>query len=1025
MANERLLPAYQDQLRIHPNWRTADDAQADADARDWIRTGYPSRLTPVEAVGGPPTNQPPAAVPPVSVPPAVSPPTPLPPDMPPVNKIVSQPLATQPVPILPIQLVPGLPPLIVPQVNPPQCPNVDWASLVTAINALTNLLNTYQQNVRLYLSQQVSVQNNYLQALYAIIQGNISNRLDTVSYPVGKSYGKIKKDLSGKLGNCYANCFSLGMEYPSDEAVMYGLETGKCLESCQSQFGEQQRAGQTLVNENVETSCPPPTINVNVSAPNVDVRVDGTRPVSTEKTTTEKTTATSSTTSTFSGKVREAVGGCNVPSWMQGIADGITSNLSQGFNLYKLFNNGSAGSYADFYKQISSCFNLSGDTHIDVTLPPPPPPPEVAAAAAGLGPFKPKDNRQFTEQDGQPLTVPNWQNPDICALLDKLRFGGDLNAIFSFYWTEGRRIAPSWWQTIWGNENYADWSWFAKHVEYWSWNVVVSALKLATQITDPVIEALGVKGVAWDAALVKIIVGFIGHWTQGSLDGLTKGFDYKLNQSAPQEIPSQGELNAARLGDQIPPDQWTCLTQANNNLPELAKRVLLSQRSKISYEDALMLHRLGRMDAADYEAWTRQNGYIRAEDVKAKEAASIYLPGPSDLIHMMVRDVADNAAVKKFGLDEEFTDKWKGDLKLYGAAQGINDDTAKLEWRAHWDQISNTQAFQMLHRLRPGSKLVEDAANAINFDSGGEISMEDARAKLITTEETVRELLAINDTLPYWRDRLIAISYNPLTRTDAQRAYILGALDDAGLKAVYQDEGYDSSTADILVKFTQQVKAERLQRKIGSRSVGKLKSMFVSGLIDATRFEAEVRKRITLKEKADALIEDAKLEKELTMRAESAKCVQSSFMHGRVDAIDALEDLQKAGFVHSESLALIDRWKCAYSNKAKNATAERLCKWRALAIIDRAEQLKRLVRLGWTALDAAAIADQCEKGMSEAAQKKLAAQLREMEAKNKRLEAENLKIIKAKAKADQAAAAAAAARTAEVKARAEQGGALA
>lgn len=973
------------------------------------RIGYPV---------GPPQQ---AVLPPSSMPR----PTSLPPDMPPTNQILNEPLPVQPVPISALQLVPGLAPLIVPQINPVQCPSVDYSSLVTAINGITNVLNTFQQTIRLYLEQQTSFQTNYLQSLYAIIQGTIVNRQDVISQPIGKTYTKIKKNLSQSLGNCYANCFSLGFQYPSDEAILYGLDTGRCLESCQ-QADQQiyqntnrlqnETTTNTLVNESSPT-CPAPIVNVNVSAPGVNVSTSAPQTTNIDN----RTTSTTSTTATTTNNTTTTAQCGDQPGYMKDIAAGLQSTLADAYNLHKLHANGSASSFGDFYRQLMSCSEISIAAFDAVPLPPPPPPPPGGLPAPNVAPKLPA-----TEGEAKPIQVPDWQDPLICDKLHKEGAPRDLDSLFQFFRNkDGSMAMPTWWYVGWGYAKEKDWTVVKRLAHSALWSIIEGGKEVAQQLMKSAAFALGCPELAIDAQAVKIVAGIVNFWTKGALDQVIKGYEYKVAESCPQEIPSQGELNAARLAAQMDAKQWECLTRANNNLPVLAKQVLFSQRTKIGFQDALMLKRLGVMDDLEYRVWAEQNGVLTVEDREALEAAATYLPGPSDLLRMMVRDVADVDAVKKFGLDDEFGIKWTGELKKYGDAQGISDETARLEWRAHWDQISNTQAFQMLHRLRPGSKLVEDAANAINFDSGGAVSMDEARARLITTEQTVRELLAINDTLPYWRDRLIAISYNPLTRTDAQRAFIIGALDEAGLKAVFMDEGYDSNSADILVKFTTLIKGEREQRKLGTRSVGKLKSLFIKGLIDDTKFETETNARIPYKPKADAFIADARLEKSLQLRSEAAACVKSSFMHGRVDAIDALEDLQKAGFVHSESLALVDRWKCAFSNKQKLATAERLCKWRGLGIIDRPEQLKRLVRLGWSAADAASIADQCEKAMSDAQQKKLQAQLRQMEADNKRLEAINLKAIAAKTKADAAAAKASAARTAEVKARAEQGGALA
>jgi hypothetical protein len=105
------------------------------------------------------------------------------------------------------------------------------------------------------------------------------------------------------------------------------------------------------------------------------------------------------------------------------------------------------------------------------------------------------------------------------------------------------------------------------------------------------------------------------------------------------------------------------------------------------------------------------------------------------------------------------------------AKVGLSPEQATNYWAAHWQLPSTMQGFEMLHRR-------------------------------IIDEETLRVLLRALDVMPYWRDKLIQLSYNPLTRVDVRRMYGLGVLDKDGVYNSYLDGGYSPENAKLMTDFT-------------------------------------------------------------------------------------------------------------------------------------------------------------------------------------------------------------------------------
>ena len=78
---------------------------------------------------------------------------------------------------------------------------------------------------------------------------------------------------------------------------------------------------------------------------------------------------------------------------------------------------------------------------------------------------------------------------------------------------------------------------------------------------------------------------------------------------------------------------------------------------------------------------------------------------------------------------------------------GLPEEQARNYWAAHWELPSAQMGYAMFQRR-------------------------------IIDHETLVMLLKSLDIMPFWRDKLIEMSYNPLTRVDVRRMYGLGVLSE-------------------------------------------------------------------------------------------------------------------------------------------------------------------------------------------------------------------------------------------------------
>jgi hypothetical protein len=168
-------------------------------------------------------------------------------------------------------------------------------------------------------------------------------------------------------------------------------------------------------------------------------------------------------------------------------------------------------------------------------------------------------------------------------------------------------------------------------------------------------------------------------------------------------------------------------------------------------------------------------GYT-GDDIKALKKLWQVIPPVQDLIRMAVREAFTPEIAEKFGQYQDSPDA----AKEWASKIGLTEEWFDRYWAAHWDLPSVMQGMEMLHRG-------------------------------VIDQDTLNLLLRALDVMPYWRDKLTAIAYNPLTRVDVRRMYGLGVLDRAGVKRSYLDLGYNEENAERMTEFT--VRYESAQDK--------------------------------------------------------------------------------------------------------------------------------------------------------------------------------------------------------------------
>ena len=171
------------------------------------------------------------------------------------------------------------------------------------------------------------------------------------------------------------------------------------------------------------------------------------------------------------------------------------------------------------------------------------------------------------------------------------------------------------------------------------------------------------------------------------------------------------------------------------------------------------------IDKKTYSEYMKKLGF-NEEQQKLIIDSYKYYPSAEDFIRFAVRDVFHPKVVEKYGYDKDFPTE----ILKYIEKAGLDAQTLKWYWRAHWQLPSITLGFEMLRR--------------------GAI-----------TEEDLHELLLINDIAPYWIDKILQIRYLPLDRIDLRRLYKAGIIKKQDVYNGYLKLGYDKADAEKLTNF--------------------------------------------------------------------------------------------------------------------------------------------------------------------------------------------------------------------------------
>ena len=468
------------------------------------------------------------------------------------------------------------------------------------------------------------------------------------------------------------------------------------------------------------------------------------------------------------------------------------------------------------------------------------------------------------------------------------------------------------------------------------------------------------------SATILTYMGFAQRWLGCELTNMMEPVRQVLNYLAPYALPTQTGIDTIYMRGLIGESDWECFTRQLGNLPEPARAVRNAGQYLLSPAQIIDLNRRGAIDDGETSRRLRSVGVLQPAQTAGELSALMkFIPGPSDLIRFMVRDVEVPEVVRAGQLDEGFAQRFNGIIPQWARAQGMDESTFLRFWRAHWQYPSNTAIYEMVRRLRPG-----------RVDESLEVTKQDAL-----------DVLGINDVAPGWREKLLAVSYAVPTRTDLKGGYILDAISREELLEGLQDNGYTGKDAELIASIYDDQKRRR------KRTLAQTDSAYTrrGALTDFTKgllTEAEARQILALLAVPDEVIESAiasaELKRSSMRRYQCLRGIKRQYMIGAGTLKEATAALVRNGFDRKAADDIGSQWECERFTRSKELPHSKNVDLFLRGIISYPELLARMANLGYSGADQERLGAEAQQRLTEQQQKRLKAAIKEqLDALNK------------------------------------------
>ena len=335
--------------------------------------------------------------------------------------------------------------------------------------------------------------------------------------------------------------------------------------------------------------------------------------------------------------------------------------------------------------------------------------------------------------------------------------------------------------------------------------------------------------------------------------------------------------------------------------------------------DEIALYYRGIVGKDDLVRNLKEQGFSEARSDLLITAAE-FLPNIPDLIRMAVREVFSPEIAERFGQYEDFPKEFAE----HAAKLGMKPEWAERYWAAHWDLPSPYQGFEMLHRG-------------------------------IIDQDDLKLLMRALDIMPFWRDKLIEMSYNPLTRVDVRRMHKLKILDHDQVVRAYLDLGYNPQHAVWLTEFTEALNKEEVKvEKQADRELTKaeITRAYQERMLERVDAIALLMALDYDEPEADFILALIDWRLAADERDRRVSIIKKRYLAGVTAIQDVWGELSQLNLTAAEMQNISDELELQTIREPKLPSRTELEAWVKKGIIEDFEYIIRLIQMGYQEIDA-------------------------------------------------------------------------
>ena len=213
----------------------------------------------------------------------------------------------------------------------------------------------------------------------------------------------------------------------------------------------------------------------------------------------------------------------------------------------------------------------------------------------------------------------------------------------------------------------------------------------------------------------------------------------------------------------------------------------------------------------------------------------------------------------------------------------------------------------------------------------------------VITEEQLDSLFMATDIMPWWRDKLRAISYHPLTRVDVRRVYRMGIINRDQVFRTYLDLGYDEEKAEWLTRFTEMQNTEADRDLTKSEILG----AYVKQIIGYADCHAMLLDLGYSEEEVAILISSKEYQEYKEWKTREMKRIERFYLAGAFTANQTINELGKLDLTGAEQDSIMKLWDSERLAKLRSPTKKDLDELFSADVITEAQYRLEVRNLGY------------------------------------------------------------------------------